>query len=611
MLGTFRGRRAVVTMLYVGAVALGGCRSVSDVPPASATPTALKKLTLEELMNIEVTSVGRGPAPLSETAAAVQVITGEDIRRSGATTLAEALRLAPNLQVAQVNAHDWAITARGFNGVSVSTGSTANKLLVMIDGRSVYTPLFGGVFWDVQQVSLDDVDRIEVMSGPAGTLWGANAVNGVINVITKSAEETHGPRVSLTSGTSLRTSATARYGGKIGPDFSYRAYGQRLDASSTERGGGDAHDEWNLKQGGFRTDYRPSKGDSVTVQGDFYEGRQGDPSTAFVNGQNLVARWSHVASSRSDWVAQVYLDRTARTFPTAGFREELQTADFDFQYRLAVGAEHTILWGAGYRHMRDDLRNGAGFSFLPAKRTMRLASGFVQNEYTPTGKPLKLIVGTKLEHNGFSGLEVQPSARLAWTPPGRHMAWAAASRAVRSPTRLDTEISTPTTGPNPDFAAENVAAYEIGYRVSPVDAVSLSVAAFHNRYTDIRSINQTNAQPALIFANDQEATSSGVELSGAVQAAEWWRVRGGYTYLHKSFRALTPQVLAFSEAFEAQDPSNQIILQSLMDLPRRVQFDIVVRYVDELPATLLGPRIAPYATADVRLARPESRRESP
>jgi iron complex outermembrane receptor protein len=583
--------------LWLSAFAFAGC--VSLPAPTAAQTKALKKLSLAELMDVDVTSVTRSATKLSETAAAVQVITHDDIRRSGATTLAEALRLASNLQVAQVNSHDWAITARGFNGASVATGSIANKLLVMIDGRSIYTPLFGGVFWDAQHVPLDDIDRIEVVSGPGGTLWGANAVNGIINIITRSAEETQGGSITLGAGSFMERSGTARYGGKISDDLFYRFYGEGLDADVTERNGVSGRDDWNHKQGGMRTDYRKSEKDSITVQGDFYEGRQGTPATMFINGQNLLARWTHETSPDSDWVAQVYFDRTRRRFPQARFEETLQTADVDFQHRLPAGERQSILWGVGYRHMWDAVHNGS-FSFLPPVKTMRLFSAFVQDELTAAA--WKLTVGTKLEQNDFSGVEVQPAVRVAWNPAGKQMAWAAISRAVRSPTRFDTDIVTGPTRGNPEFDAENVTAYEIGYRITPTDTLSLSLAAFRNRYGDLRSINPGTLPGSLTFRNDLAATSFGFELSGAFQPTEWWRLRGGYTHLEKDFRILDPSVFTLTEPFEAHDPQNQMLLQSVMDLPRGVQFDVVARHVAEMPQTLIGPSIPAYTTADVRLA---------
>jgi iron complex outermembrane receptor protein len=598
--------RPLAMLLFVCALASAGGHSVSaqTAEPAPSSPVALKKLSLRELMDIEVTSVSRNLTPWSQTAAAVQVITREDIRRSGATTLPEALRLAPNLLVAQVNSHDWAVTARGFNGISVSTGSLADKLLVMIDGRSIYTPLFGGVFWDAQFVPLDEIERIEVVSGPGGTLWGANAVNGIINIITRSAEDSQGGSVTVGLGSFLQKFGEARYGGTLGKDFFYRAYAQYFDADQTTRVTGlNGNDGWSTTQAGFRTDYRRSESDHLTVQGDVYEGNQGEPAaTAFVNGQNVLARWTHTDSPDSDWVTQVYYDRTRRRFPTARFQEVLQTFDIDVQRRFPAGEQHSILWGVGYRHMWDSITPGNSFSFVPHQKVMRLFSGFVQDEITPTGTELRLTIGTKFEHNEFSGFEIQPSVRLAWTPTQQQMVWAAASRGVRSPARFDTELKTPTSLGNPDFAAEDVLAYELGYRVSPTEALSLSVAAFHNQYSNIRSFNINPATPGIgIIENDQEVTGFGIELSGAYQAATWWRLRGGYTYQEKEFRLRSTLAIPFSDAFEAQDPQDQIILQSVMDLPRGVQLDVVGRRVAELPPTALNPRIDPYTTADVRL----------
>jgi iron complex outermembrane receptor protein len=591
-----------VFLLLVLAVAFGGgCRSAFDAP--ADAPDTLKKMALADLMNIEVTSVSRTATTLSETAAAVEVITGEDIRRSGATTLAEALQLAPNLQVAQVNSHDWAVTARGFNGASVSTGSIANKLLVMIDGRSIYTPLFAGVFWDAQSVPLEDIDRIEIVSGPGGTLWGANAVNGVINVITKSAGESQGGRVSLRAGPFAGKAGEVRYGGAIGKDLHYRAYGQWMEGDSTRRLNTDGRDDWELRQGGFRIDQQRSANDTLTLQGDAYEGEQGTPHTAFINGQNTLLRWTHGASPRSEWTTQVYFDRAVRTFPRAGFRDELQTFDADLQHSYRPGGRHAIVWGAGYRHMRDDVRNGPSFAFLPAKRTLRLASAFIQDEIAARDD-LKVTLGAKLEHNDYSGLEAQPSVRVAWTPQAqrRQMAWAAVSRAVRSPSRLDAELTTRTTVGNEDFTSERVMAYELGYRVAPNDSLSLALSGFHNRYSDVRSVNQTSPQTPLFFANDQSATSHGVELSALWSVADWWRVRGGWTWMNKDFRATSAQVSPISPPFEAQDPDAQLLLQSNVDITSNIEFDVIARYVGEIPASLLNPRIAPYATADIRLA---------
>src|SRR6266487_2778710 len=344
---------------------------------ASRAPSELKKLSLDELLNTEVTSVSRRPEKLSETALAIQVITQEDIRRSGVTSLPEALRLAPNLQVAQVNSHDWAINARGFNN------TLANKLLVMIDGRAVYTPLYAGVFWEVQNVLLEDVDRIEVVSGPGGTLWGANAVNGVINIITRSAKDSQGLLVTGGGGSLLQDFGAVRYGGAAGSNFFYRIYGQRFDRNnSVLANGNDAPDRWDMTQGGFRTDWYPSDANTLTFQGDFYAGsEQGVVADTTVDGQNALGRWAHVFSEESELQVQMYFDRTWRDIPNQ-LAEDLKTYDFDFQHRFACGERQRIVYGAGYRLMQDRVKNTPLISFLPPNRNLQLFSGFLQDEIT-------------------------------------------------------------------------------------------------------------------------------------------------------------------------------------------------------------------------------------
>src|SRR5437773_5968670 len=385
--------------------------ALSQTYAASGAPSELKKLSLEELLTIEVTSVSRRPEKLAETASAIQVITQEDIHRSGVTSLPEALRLAPNLQVAQVNSHDWAISARGFNN------TLANKLLVMIDGRAVYTPLYAGVFWEVQNVLLEDVDRIEVVSGPGGTLWGANAVNGVINIITRSAKDTQGLLVTGGGGSLLQDFGAVRYGGAAGSNFFYRIYGQRFDRNnSVLANGNNARDQWDMTQGGFRTDWFPSDANTVTFQGDSYAGsEQGAPADTKVDGQNAVGRWTHAFSQESELQVQMYFDRTWRKIPNQ-LAEDLKTYDLDFQHRFACGERQTIVYGAGYRLMQDRVKNTPAISFLPPNRDLQLFSGFVQDEITLVPERLKFTIGTKLEHNDFSGWEIQPSARLAWMP---------------------------------------------------------------------------------------------------------------------------------------------------------------------------------------------------
>lgn len=569
------------------------------------SPSVLKKLSVEDLMNIEVTSVSKSPEKLTEVASAIQVLTGEDIQRSASNRLPEALRLASNLQVAQSNSHDWAVTARGFNGAPLSNNTLANKLLVMIDGRSVYTPMFGGVFWDVQNVLLEDVDRVEVVSGPGGTLWGANAVNGVINIISKSARETQGLYVVGATGTLLQDFGGVRYGSHVDSTFFFRVYGQRLDQHGIKkRDETNANDQWNMTQGGFRMDYLPSSHTTLTFQGDFYGGKEDDPTSSEINGQNLLGRWTRAFSDRSDLSLQVYFDRTWRNLPLIDFRDQLNTYDVDFQHHFPIGFRHNLLWGVGYRVMENDVRNSVRLTLTPATRTLHLFNGFIQDQIALVPRRLELTLGTKLLHNDYSDFELQPSARLAWTPTTKHTLWTAISRSVRTPTRFDADAITPTvTTENREFDSEKVVAYEIGYRVRPLEKLSFSLATFYNKYDDLRSINvNVAAPPAFVLGNDQRAETWGVEISGNFFATSWWRLRGGFTYLDKQFSAKSASVYPGSDLFEGIDPQNQVLLQSIMDITKNIQFDIVGRYVDALPASLVTIPVPAYSLLDVQVA---------
>jgi iron complex outermembrane receptor protein len=559
------------------------------------TPAELKRLSLEDLENQDVTIVSRRAEKLSASPSAVQVITGEDIHRSGATSLPEALRLASNLEVAQVNSHDWAVSARGFNN------TLADKLLVMIDGRTVYTPLDAGVFWDAQNVLLDDIDRIEVVSGPGGTLWGANAVNGVINIVTKSARETQGLLVEGGGGSLLQDFGAVRYGGSNGTNLFYRVYAQRFDRNDTVfPNGNDATDSWDMSQGGFRMDWYPSDANTLTVQGDAYSGSEaGTAGYTFLDGQNMLGRWTHTISDTSDLSVQAYFDRTWREVPDS-FAEDLKTYDLDVQHHFALGERQRVTWGGGYRLMQDDVKNSQAIAFVPPQRNMQLFNAFVQDEIALLPELLKLTIGTKLEHNDFSGFEVQPSVRLAWTPDDRQTFWGAVSRAVRSPSRIDSDLRLPGTSPyqvvgDSDFASETVLAYEAGYRVRPVDRLSLSLATYYNDYNDLRSLDQVTPN-YFVIGNGFRGQTWGVELSGSYQATDWWRLRGGYTYLNKLLWPDRPTVTP--SVREGNDPDNQVMIQSIMDLPAHFQFDLVGRYVD----TLENPHVPSYVTFDARLA---------
>lgn len=579
-------------------VAFPFCVHAQTTLPATSE---LKKLSFEELMNIEVTSVSKAPEKLTEVASAIQVVTRDDIYRSTSTSLPEALRLASNLQVAKPNSHDWAISARGFNATPLRNNTLSNKLLVMIDGRSVYTPLFGGVFWDVQNVLLEDIDRVEVVSGPGGTLWGANAVNGVINVMTKSARETQGLYVSASSGTFLENHLAARFGARIDTNLYLRVYGQHFNQGSMKLGNGnDARDNWQLNQAGFRLDYYPSAKDYLTVHGDVYGGTEESPVNSTQNGQNLTSRWVHSFNENSELTLQAYVDRTWKNISTSGLRDLLNTYDVDVQHRFRFDAHNRILYGFGYRFMYDQTTN----AFNPLNKHLNLINTFIQDQISLIPRKLEFTVGTKLLYNDYSGLEFQPSARVAWTPTQRHTLWAAISRSVRTPSRFETELAPTAALGTPGFTSEKVVAYEIGYRTKIADAVALSLATFYNRYTDLRSFNNNpSAPPTLIFANDQSANSWGFEFSANAVLKNWWRIRTGYTYIDKEFTYNNPNVLATSSYIEALDPKHQVMLQSIMNIGSHLQWDVTARHVGDIKSILtVGVGVVSYTTFDVRLA---------
>ena len=581
--------------------AFGNAATAQTLAQVSEEIGALKKLAFEQLLNFEITTVSKRPELLVDAASAVQVITAEEIRRSGAASLPEALRLAPNLHVAQVDSRQWAISARGFNA------TTANKLLVLIDGRTVYTPLFSGVFWDVQNVMLEDIDRIEVISGPGATLWGANAVNGVINVITKSARDTQGALVSAGSGSMLRGFGNARYGDRIGRDLYFRVYGMGFDRGDTDFPSGRAADtDWFIGQGGFRADWLPAHGASATVQGNFYGGdiARTVPGDISVDGQNLLGRWTKPLANQSDLSLQVYWDRTHRRIPRS-ISEVLNTYDIELQHRLPLGERHQLIWGGGYRLMHDEVNNSAAIGFRPTRRDLHLFSGFLQDEFALLKDRLILTIGSKFEHNSFSGFEVQPSARIAWTALPNHTLWAAVSRAVRSPSRIDTELFVPSTPPfalrggGDRFDSETVIAYELGYRTELASKFGLSVSTFFNDYDDLRSVEPIAGAPGqTIILNGLRAKTYGVELSVAWQATDSWRLRGGYTYFHKRIHFGGSQDVNRGRS-EGNDPHHQFLMQSMINLPANLEFDSVLRYVDNLNQR--GPLVPSYVALDLRL----------
>jgi iron complex outermembrane receptor protein len=592
--------------LTFGLVILVGY-AVAQTEQVLPPPSALKKLSVEELMDIEVTSVSKRPERLSETASAIQVITQEDIHRSGATRLPEALRLASNLEVAQVDSRQWAISARGFNN------TLANKMLVLIDGRTVYTPLFAGVFWDVQDTLLEDIDRIEVISGPGATQWGANAVNGVINVITKHSKGTQGALLEGGGGTELRGFGGMRYGGALAPNLHYRVYGKYFDRDSTVLPNGqDATDDWHMGQGGFRMDWNASEANLITVQGDYYEGRIAQPGAddIAVSGGNVIGRWSHTISEASELKLQVYFDQTHRNIPGT-FAEDLNTYDVDFQHRFPLGERHDIVWGLGYRLIDDDVGNTPALAFLPSQVSRQWFSTFGQDEIALVKDRLHLTLGTKIEHNDYTGFEFQPSGRLAWRVNQQQTLWAAISRAVRTPSRIDREFFVPGSPPfaiagGPDFDSETLLAYELGYRVQPLPRLALTLAVFYNDYDNIRSLEQVNPPLPIpqVLANEQEGESYGAELTADYRVTDWWRLRAGYTELRIDIRPKPGSTDTTAGSNESHDPERYFSLRSSLDLPGHWELDAAFRYVSRIE----NQQVPAYGELDVRLGwrpRPE------
>jgi iron complex outermembrane recepter protein len=595
----------------------------------ASTTGALKHLSIEELMDIEVTSVSRTPETLSSAAAAVGVMTNEGIRRSGATTIPEALRGVPGLHVARRNSNSWAVSSRSFSSIN------SEKLLVLSDTRSIYTPLVSGVFWDVQDYLMEDIERIEVIRGPGASLWGSNAVNGVINITTRHARTTQGTFFSAAVGTEELGSVAARYGGRLGESGFFRVFGQYSDRDSSFRPGAATSDDWRIGHAGFRADWDASSSDALTLQADLYGanigqygpgvtiiGREGPAGDLEVHasGGNVLGRWRRDLGGGSDLQLRAYYDTTHRNDPS--FHDDLQTFDLDLQHRYVPSARHEIVWGLNYRSTDNTNRGKGVFALEPQDSRDQLISGFAQDQVA-VADALRLTIGTKLEHNDFSGFEVQPTLRLSWdVAPGQN-AWAAVSRAVRVPTRLERDIAIEITPPgsNPrgvllgedDFKAEELLAYELGYRWQPLHVLGLDLAVFHNRYEGLASLEfgtpTLDPQSGVVTVpvvnrNLTDARSQGAELLATFRARDNWRLIGSYSYI---FLDLQPhgQDLNRGVLLEGATPRHQLSLRSLLDLPGRWQLDAQFRYsseLEQLPGTVADPGIDAYSELDLRLA---------
>jgi iron complex outermembrane receptor protein len=466
--------------------------------------------------------------------------------------------------------------------------------------------MYAGVFWDIQHLLLEDIDRIEVISGPGGTLWGANAVNGVINIITKSTKDTQVLFAEAAAGSQLRSLGSLRYGGQIANGLTYRVYGTAFKRENTYLiDGQGANDYWALGKGGFRMDWETSDKNLLTLQGDIYEAspRPDGGRRAIAVGGNLLARWTHTLSDKADLQVQAFYDQTYRKFPNT-LQEDLKTYDLDFQHRLQAGGRNEVIWGAGIRLMRHEIDNTPLLGFLPENKTLHVYNIFVQDKLNLVKDRLSLTLGSKLEHNNYSGFQLQPNARLAYTPTHTQLIWAALSRAVRNPARTDRELfanaapEVPFIRGNRGFVPETLLAYELGWRIQPIEKLSLSLSTFYNFYDNIRSVEPATPDRPITFSNGVRGQSYGLELSAAYQLREWWRLRGGYTAFGKEL-AVKPGSIDLNRASaESNDPRHQFVLQSSMNLPGRLELGLVFRYVDKLPR----PYVSEYGEMDARLA---------
>ncbi len=571
----------------------------SDAPALSAPVQGaldpgeqdLSSLSLEDLARVEVTSVSRRPQSLADAAAAIYVITHEDIRRSGLTSIPEILRLAPNLNVQRVNAVDYAITARGFNGFE-----TSNKLLVLIDGRSVYSTLSSGVFWDAQDVLVADIERIEIISGPGGALYGSNAMNGVINIITRPATETAGGFARITAGDE-DSGFALRYGGGLGADGGWRAYllGYVRD-DSLRPDGSDATDGSEGLRGGARADWRLGE-NRLTLQGEVFD------NTVAINenytGVDTSVRGGHAIGrlTRPFWggelQVQAYYDRFQRDEPDS--LETTDTWDAFVQHAFERG-RHQIVWGAGYRSTRSDFTPAPGGAFLdPPSRTLTLANLFAQDQIT-LAEGLTLTLGAKFEDNSFSGQELLPSVRLAWARPGGYLVWGSISRASRTPNRIERDLTLPGFLVGADFRSETVTAYEAGYRATPWPDASFSISAFYNVYDDLRTVSLTPVTfLPLRLTNRGSGETWGVEAWGSYDVNPRWRLSVGISTLEKDFNAVAPLDDISAMASTGFDPDYQVLLRSQADLTDNLELDLRLRGVGDLAVT------DDYVQADARL----------
>jgi iron complex outermembrane receptor protein len=570
----------------------------------SPTVEDLRNLSIDQLAQLKVNSVERRPTPLSNAPAAIYVITHEDIVRSGAVTLPEILRLAPNLQVFQSSASSFVVTARGFSGNSPDQ-SFSNLMLVLIDGRSVYNPIFTGVYWDMQDLVPDDIDRIEVISGPAGTLWGANAVNGVINVITRKAAATQGGFVDYANGT-LERSITAQYGGHIGEDFAFRVYARTLTEYDTQTpSGAKAGDEWSKPQGGFRFDWTPTKADSLSLRGDYFEGSEAADGAPNVNldGRDIMGRWTHRWSEGGTLSLLAYWDREARSGGgDSGSPFFVDTYDVEVLDSFSLGQRNALVAGAGFR----DYRYGIGDTNLvwtPSHGDLTITDVFAQDTVHLL-RTLDLTLGVKLEDDPFSHLSPMPDIRLSWKARADVLVWAAASKVIRAPAPFDTGITELVGGKalltgNPAFLPERLTAYQIGTRWQPSARWSISATLYDDVYDDLRNIQVTPVTFfPLTWGNGLRGHTWGLEAWTDYRLTSWWRLTAAVDVLSESLSFKQGATRLISPDQDGDDPRHTAQIRSSMDLTRKITFDADLRYVDALPL----PSVPSYIEMDSRLA---------